>query len=514
MPDWRRLITRLRKRLAQRLGGNTPAPRPLPLADGETAGSLAHLQRLLAGRPAPFAPPAEGRIVMAEEGGVALAVESCMAVPGGGIAVAGWLSDPHGLVAGSWIEVDGTFRPARIASRTFRHDVVEQRGLMNDFPDHRTGFTLFETCLVEPGRRVTVNLHAIARTPHGFVVLSSGTSGMPGAHCSLQRLAQEFKADRADPTMIAAAAEPFLKGLARVQAPMAWRERRIEAASGEQADLSVVIVIRDNADLLHYQLAALEACRHAGRLEIILALETPGIETDVRSCVRQWRGSSPFAAIKTLVPAGAVGFGLAASGGIASAQGAAIALVSDEILPPNGNWVGTALELLAHDPKGVLIPPVASFDHRPVTFASAFDLAWPEFEHDHSGLRDLMALAPVRKGLAWSCGVVLAGRELLEAPGGLDDSLTECDICLLELVLRMQHDGTARLQPLPRAFTHLRLPAYEASHSVARLWSLHALAAMIRRRTGDPEPDEPRQAASTSAPLQASARLEHHPTGS
>jgi hypothetical protein len=78
----------------------------------------------------------------------------------------------------------------------------------------------------------------------------------------------------------------------------------------------------------------------------------------------------------------------------------------------------------------------------------------------------------------------------------------------------MQHDGTARLQPLPRAFTHLRLPAYEASPSAARLWSLYALAAMIRRRTGEAVP-EARQAEPIKAgKSQASARPELHPTGS
>ena len=407
-----------------------------------------------------------------------------MAIPGGGIALRGWVSDPHGEIAGLWLEIDGMLRPANIAVRMYRKDVLEQRRLLEAFPGLRTGCYVFEACDVQPGHETVVNLHAITQTPGGFVVLSSGTTVVPGHHCSVDRLTNEFQAGFAEASAISAAARPFLTGLASTQRQIVWRGRQLESASEVPADLAVVVVVKDNVDMIYHLLATLEACRSAEKMEVILSLQSPGIEREVDQYVNSLRGGTFFASINTLVPVLPIGFGQAASGGVAFARSAAVALASDEILPPNADWAGTALELLAKDPQGVLIPAIATFDHRPFTFDSVFAPAWAEFAHDHSGLADVAGLTPVRKATAWSSGYLVANRDTLAAAGGLDDSLSDMEICLLELVLRIQFDGTARLQHLPGAFTHLRLPPYTASDRVQRLWSLYALAENIRHRLG------------------------------
>lgn len=509
MVDWARPMKKLRKRL----GGRNDTPRPLPLGPGEVAGSQAHLQSLLAGRPPVKAPP-NGQIVVAETGLAGLAVEGCMAVPGGGIALRGWLSDPHGRIAGLWLEIDGTLEPARICSRLYRKDVLEQRSMMEAFPAHCTGWFLFEPWDVKPGNETVVHLHAVTETPNGFVVLSSAIAVVPDHNCSLDRLTEEFQAGYADASAVSGAAQWILKGLATTQRRITWRERRLGMASSEPADLAMVIVVKDNVDMLHHLLAVLEAGGHADKLEIILSLQTSVNEQEVNQNVDALRGASFFAAVKTLIPDVPIGVGLAASRGIEIAQSPAIALASDEILPPSGDWAGAALDLLAQYPGGVFIPTIDSFDHRPVTFASVLDMPWTGFEHDHSNLATLAALPLVRKAMAWSSGFLVASRDTINAVGGLDESLSEMDICLFELVYRLQLDGTARLRRLPGAFTHLRLPPFTASDRVQRLWSLYALAENVRRRVGETEEDRPGAPPDSGASPRQGATRSGHATGS
>ena len=56
-------------------------------------------------------------------------------------------------------------------------------------------------------------------------------------------------------------------------------------------------------------------------------------------------------------------------------------------------------------------------------------------ETDTKPHTDLAALEPVRQSLAWSGGFLVANRDLITAAGGLDDSLFEMDICLLDHVI-------------------------------------------------------------------------------
>lgn len=479
---------------------------PVPLCPGLVPGSEAHLRLLMAKGPGFGAPP-EGQIVVGDAGKVALAVEAGMAIPAVGIALRGWLTDPENDVAGLWLEIDGSLHQARLARRSYRHDINEFRGLLHSFPGYRAGFCLFERGDFKRDAAVNVHLHAVVRSGNGYTLVTSGTRLVAGRKCTFDRLIYEIEAGDVPDKIVAEFAQPFLDGLADMASRgLSW-EIRFQMLSGRPSELAVVIVVQDNFEMLDHVLAALEVCSSAKRMEVVLALQKPEIEPEVNRWVRMWRSGTPFAAIRLLVPVVPVSFGTAANAGIDFAESPAVAITSDEILPPNGGWVEAALGLLTADRRSVLVPDIATFDHVPFTFARIFELPWAGFEHEHPSIHGAAGLDAIQECLRLGCGVMVASRELLTRLGRLDDKFTFADISLFEFLCRAVVTKKARLVRLPRQFIHLRLGQYDEGLPAVRLWNVHALVGSIQRLMDDSAREGPPEASAEQAaePVQPQA---------
>lgn len=453
--------------------------RPVPLSPGVAPGSEAHLRSLLAVLPR-LEPLPEGRIVVAEAGDVGLAVEAGMAVPMAGVALRGWLADPHARIAGLWLEIDGEFREPTFSARFPRQDVSEKRGLADALPGYRAGYALVEASEVGPQTQVRANLHAIVPEKEGYVLLTSGLRLSPGAGCSRDRLFGEFHASGCSGSAAARLARPFLSGVAAATRQTVGQERRIVAGGQGQADIAVVIIVEENSAALGHVLAGYEVCSQAARMEIILALRNPAAEDEVVGHVSEWRGSAPFAAIKCLIPSMPIGFGLVANAALEFSNAKWVALSTDEILAPNGTWASVALDVLRTQP-GILVPDIRTFDRRPRDFSGIFDLDWASFEHDHAGVRNFRAPVQVVECMTRGCGFFLTSRDLLMQSGGFDETFSSADLSMLEFLTRGSISGTMRPAGLPGEFIYLRLPKYTHSEPAERLWDLYAAADTLGR---------------------------------
>ena len=458
------------------------AGQPAQIQVAQPADPEAQLRVLLNEEPR-FNPPAPGSLVAVRSGDFAMAVEKGLLLPSTGVVLKGWLCDPHDRLHSLWIEMDGgTIMRTQIASRIFRKDVLEELNVLDQFPYYRAGYSIFEPVNVGAGEAVPVKLHALVWNEGHLKLLTSGTILRPELSGSLNKLLFELDGAHAGGDLIARTARPFLVGISSLSNGSVWRESRVAAPDHVTPDFSIVMVVDQNYQALLHFLASLEMCNSPAIIEVILVFRSVEGEEYVNRQIIEWRGTSHFA-FKTLIPSRIISFGCAANAGIKASNSHNVAVVSDEVVPPDRDWITGPINQLQNDPKVVLIPQIVTFDGKLHDLSRVFEVS--DMDDDDHGRIALTKKNRLVSGLLdQGCGVVLARADTLRECK-FDESYSFMDVCLLDFLVRASQNSDIQLKTLAGEFTHIKLCKSDAEHPSARVWNLHALAGALESLVGD-----------------------------
>jgi len=370
----------------------------------------------------------------------------------------------------------------QIASRIFRKDVLEELNVLDQFPYYRAGYSIFEPVNVGAGEAVPVELHALVWNEGHLKLLTSGTILRPELSGSLNKLLFELDGAHAGGDLIARTARPFLVGISSLSNGSVWRESRVAAPDHVTPDFSIVMVVDQNYQALLHFLASLEMCNSPAIIEVILVFRSVEGEEYVNRQIIEWRGTSHFA-FKTLIPSRAISFGCAANAGIKASNSHNVAVVSDEVVPPDRDWITGPINQLQNDPKVVLIPQIVTFDGKLHDLSRVFEVS--DMDDDDHGRIALTKKNRLVSGLLdQGCGVVLARADTLRECK-FDESYSFMDVCLLDFLVRASQNSDIQLKTLAGEFTHIKLCKSDAEHPSARVWNLHALAGALESLVGD-----------------------------
>jgi len=458
------------------------AGQPAQIQVAQPADPEAQLRVLLNEEPR-FNPPAPGSLVAVRSGDFAMAVEKGLLLPSTGVVLKGWLCDPHDRLHSLWIEMDGgTIMRTQIASRIFRKDVLDELNVLEQFPYYRAGYSIFEPVNVGAGEAVPVELHALVWNEGHLKLLTSGTILRPELSGSLNKLLFELDGAHAGGDLIARTARPFLVGISSLSNGSVWRESRVAAPDHVTPDFSIVMVVDQNYQALLHFLASLEMCNSPAIIEVILVFRSVEGEEYVNRQIIEWRGTSHFA-FKTLIPSRIISFGCAANAGIKASNSHNVAVVSDEVVPPDRDWITGYINQLQNDPKVVLIPQIVTFDGKLHDLSRVFEVS--DMDDDDHGRIALTKKNRLVSGLLdQGCGVVLARADRLRECK-FDESYSFMDVCLLDFLVRASQNSDIQLKTLAGEFTHIKLCKSDAEHPSARVWNLHALAGALESLVGD-----------------------------
>jgi hypothetical protein len=447
--------------------------------EGATNAELRHL--LL--QPPKVAILPDSPVIQDEYQEIGLAVEQSVLISGYFIALRGWLADPKDWTHSIWLEVNGEFRRVRVGAEQYRDDLIHYRGLRDVRPGLRAGFAIIEPWPAKLDLGTSVYMHVVFDAGAGLQVISSGVPLRGVGSRTMKELLDEFLGDGWAPPMISRVARPLLRGVASSRRRVHWKDRRLDVAGQPTAEFSYIVAMDSNAEVAAHLLGFIEMDPKASDTEVIFVLQSPLLQQTVNDLVRAWRGVDVLRAIKVLCPASELTFGSAIWAGIELSTGRALAISTDEMIPPEGGWIEHCLAQIDGG-ANLLIPAVQTFDGRPIDFSHACDLPWEIFEHDHSGIRTRLLDAHQALVLDKPYGAMIVSREFALEPRFMEESFTSVDLCFLDFYLR-RADSLPAVADSRVLFTHNRLPEYAAQNPVERLWNLYAIASAGKRGAAD-----------------------------
>lgn len=425
----------------------------------------------------PDAPSEHDDVQVAEERGVFVTLEGGVIVPGACLVARGWIVDPENEIVGLYLVLGAKVRPIGRSAHVYRKDV-------NDYtrarPGYRAGFTAIaevDAAYDEPQpAKVAALVH---RGDVYSVLVSSRMLGVSRAN-HLQRVADELGAQFCTPREMARIAENFMSRISAVGRQFAWPDRRHEVIGAGECEVTMVVVIDRNIDVLGVLLAFLEMRPNHRRLGLVIVFRRPEYADKGVVIVRGLRQTSGFAFIKLLNPGHPVTFGAAAKQALELAEGDTVIVCTDEVLPPGSPWIERMMQLTREDQEAVLAPRIVSFDGRPELLAGlAEELPLNHFEWDHAGVAAQVD-AEVRRRLdGLGAGVIVASREFLNRAGLFDDSFTQTHFAFADAFLRLRAERPDAVQPVDVAFTALTLPEHYMPPQSELLFNLYALASTI-----------------------------------
>ncbi|MFN8720512.1 MAG: glycosyltransferase family 2 protein [Rhodospirillales bacterium] len=403
-----------------RTGGNSPARRYAARSlaarganDPSAAAALLELQAL--------SPLATRRIAYPARP-LGAAVEVAVPVEGGGLFLAGWLHDPHGLATG--IEVVTPFgdtTPVGLpADRFARTDVAGLYGRSS-----RPGFVAFVPGAVPGGRALQVTL-ALRLASGGTVELVPPPR--PAADAAARDLilaampAAALTDDGVDRILLPAVAPLQAAHQRNRRAP----DVVVFGSRTRPVDLCVVVALADAPDRLRMLAAALATDPGAATAELLVALDGPDRREEAE---RLLRGLHRLYGLPVTLVAGQDRHGRAAAtnDAVAAAGARRLLLLGADVLPMGPGWIGAMADALADDPgNGAdgarLLHADGSVAHAGLVIGDGADGApamvwrhrgWPA---DHPAA---LAAAPVA---AVTEHATMTTRAAFEAAGGLGEA--------------------------------------------------------------------------------------------
>jgi hypothetical protein len=418
-------------------------------------------------------------VQIAQLGSAMGAFEGGVATPAGGVLLWGWMHDPDGEVESLTAELDGKVYAVDLLDRTLRPEVAESFGADWRRPTLDLGWIAVVRLAAD------ASIDGPMRVRFGGVRgdAVSGNRLRPAAGASLTRLlAPHLPLSSMSPSSLRRLHETI------------WRPEAARLSGGNPqgspsrsfgpetpVDLSLVLPwTGKDTSRLRETLAYLDMDAESAALEVVLVLADGQDQQQVASAVL----SAATDLAVTIVDAGqALTIGAAVRAGVQTARATTVALMSGDVVPPSGGWIGGTVAAAA---QGTWLAParMPRFDGLPARVRP-----WPSASGGGARAHQQAEAGLDAQGLdAWSPGFVAIRRDhMLSSHLAWNDMITPHGFwtALLSHAVR---NGAVPFAPA-EAFTLVPPRPTEAGEEAWALLDLYALAG----RAVGAEPGEARR---------------------
>ncbi|PWC77518.1 glycosyltransferase [Azospirillum sp. TSH64] len=368
-----------------------------------------------------------------------------LAVPtaDGGLFLAGWLHDPHGLAAELVVRTPfgGERRVERFAHRFPREDVAKLYGTGGI---DRSGFVLHLPGNPEPAEALQVT--AELRLASGGA-LRLVPPPRPRAHADaraavLGSLPPRFATPELLETVIGPAVAPLHAAhLATRGEPelVVYGERKAKPA------VSVIIPLYRTLEFLRFQIACFATDPAMADAELVFVLDSPEQRDEVVHLLRGFHGLYGLPML-LLVQSANYGYSAANNAGVAVARANRLLLLNSDVVPDRAGWLPQLVAALEERPGIGVVGPKLLFDDDSLQHAGLYfdrDLQGAWYNHHYfKGLpRDFAAACRPRSvpGVTGAC--LLTTRAAYSAAGGFCEDYIIGDFEDSDLCLRIRDQG-------------------------------------------------------------------------
>ncbi|CAO3409046.1 glycosyltransferase [Azospirillum largimobile] len=368
-----------------------------------------------------------------------------LAVPtsDGGLFLAGWLHDPHGLAAEMVVRTPfgGERRVERFAHRFPREDVAKLYG--NTGLD-RSGFVLHLPGNPEPAEalQVTAELRLASGGALRLVPPPRPRGDADARAAVLGSLPPRFATPELLETVIGPAVAPLHAAhLATRGEPelVVYGERKARPA------VSVIIPLYRTLEFLRFQISSFATDQDMADAELIFVLDSPEQRDEVVHLLRGFHGLYGLPML-LLVQSANYGYSAANNAGVAVARGNRLLFLNSDVVPDRAGWLPQLVAALEERPGIGAVGPKLLFDDDSLQHAGLYfdrDLQGAWYNHHYfKGLpRDFAAACRPRSvpGVTGAC--LLTTRAAYTATGGFCEDYIIGDFEDSDLCLRIRDQG-------------------------------------------------------------------------
>ena len=214
----------------------------------------------------------------------------------------------------------------------------------------------------------------------------------------------------------------------------------------DEPELSIVVPLYGNVDLLEHQLASFVDDPDLRRCELIYVLDSPELADHLHAFAEQLHElyRLPFRVV-TLSENG--GFSLATNLGASVARAPRLLLLNSDVLPAVPGWTRRLLEVFAATPAVGALAPKLLYEDDAIQHAGIYFKRRPggrEWwnEHFFKGVHRSLPAANVARAVpAVTAACVMVDREVYERLGGLRGMYVQGDYEDTDLCLRLREQG-------------------------------------------------------------------------
>lgn len=368
-----------------------------------------------------------------------------LAVPtsDGGLFLAGWLHDPHGLAAELVVRTPfgGERRVERFANRFPREDVAKLYGTGGI---DRSGFVLHLPGNPEPAEalQVTAELRLASGGALRLVPPPRPRADADARAAVLGSLPPRFATPELLETVIGPAVAPLHAAhLATRGEPelVVYGERKAKPA------VSVIIPLYRTLEFLRFQISSFATDQDMADAELVFVLDSPEQRDEVVHLLRGFHGLYGLPML-LLVQSANYGYSAANNAGVAVARGNRLLFLNSDVVPDRAGWLPQLVAALEERPGIGAVGPKLLFDDDSLQHAGLYfdrDLQGAWYNHHYfKGLpRDFAAACRPRSvpGVTGAC--LLTTRAAYGAAGGFCEDYIIGDFEDSDLCLRIRDQG-------------------------------------------------------------------------
>ena len=390
------------------------------------------------------APPPRARVATPS---ISAGVDLAVPTPDGGLFVAGWLSDPHGLVqAIEAVSPFGTVREMPVPKHRFRRPDIEREQAANGErrPGDRSGFLAYAEAQKDPlaGGQFSLRLKLLS----GAAIELVAPPGASSPAAARDQILSSVPYPQLSAGMMADCIAPAVASLHRAHLASKAVEEELSFGPPCRAPTwSVVIPLYRDLEFLQFQLAAFATDPDFREAEIIFVLDSPEDRDRLERLLRSFLFVYQLP-VRVLIHSGNFGYAPAVNTGAAVASGEWLVPLNSDVVPIDSRWLSRLRAASRRGQRVGIAAPKLLFEDDSLQHAGLYygqDLAgrWLN-RHFYKGYpRDFPAANVSRMvpGVTGAC--MLIERVLWERIRGLDEEYVIADYEDSDLCLRMLDAG-------------------------------------------------------------------------
>ncbi|WP_148219496.1 glycosyltransferase family 2 protein [Azospirillum sp. B510] len=368
-----------------------------------------------------------------------------LAVPtaDGGLFLAGWLHDPHGLASDLAVRTPfgGERRVERFAHRFPREDVAK---LYGTGAIDRSGFVLHLPGAPEPAEalQVTAELRLASGGALRLVPPPRPRADADARAAVLGSLPPRFATPEVLESVIGPAVAPLH---AAHLASRGEPELVVFGARRAKPEVSVIIPLYRTLEFLRFQIASFATDSAMAEAELVFVLDSPEQRDEVVHLLRGFHGLYGLPML-LLVQSANYGYSAANNAGVAVAAAERLLFLNSDVVPDRAGWLPKLVAALERCAGIGAVGPKLLFDDDSLQHAGLYferDLQGVWYNHHYfKGLpRDFAAACRARPvpGVTGAC--LLTTRDAYAAAGGFCEDYVIGDFEDSDLCLRIRGQG-------------------------------------------------------------------------